>query len=178
MLDTVSGLPVHALVLHAAVVLLPLMALLTLAFTLRPRWRSGLPWVILGNLVTLGAVYATVESGEKLQSRLNAAFGRETAVDHGELGASLPYFAIALLVASVLAYLLVGRAARRGRSSADWDDTDHRPARASIPAVILAVTLVLVSGAAATAWTVRVGDSGAKAVWEDTIANTETPAGN
>jgi hypothetical protein len=44
-----------------------------------------------------------------------------------------------------------------------------------MPAVVLAVVLVVAAGGAATAWTYRVGDSGAKAVWQDTIANTEAP---
>jgi hypothetical protein len=42
-------------------------------------------------------------------------------------------------------------------------------------ATALAVVLVVGAGAAATYWTYRVGDSGAKAVWQDTIANTTAP---
>src|SRR5690349_10232626 len=102
MFDIVSGLPVHALVIHAVVVLLPLMAGVTIAFTIRPRWRPGLPWAILGNLVAFGATFVAKESGEKLQARLSAQAGQAIAADHGSLGASLPYFAIAVLVASVI----------------------------------------------------------------------------
>jgi hypothetical protein len=182
MFDTINGLPVHALVLHAAVVLLPLMALVTIAFTIRPRWRPGLPWAILGNLLALGAVYASAESGGELQARLSSQAGSVVAKDHGELGSLLPNFAIAMVVASVLAYLLVGRAGRgqpRGRRAQqqEWDTAEYGASGASLPAVILAVALVIGAGAAATAWTYRVGDSGAKAVWEDTIANTK-PAGS
>jgi hypothetical protein len=45
----------------------------------------------------------------------------------------------------------------------------------SVPAFALAVVLVIGAGGAATVWTYRVGDSGAQAVWKDTIANTKTP---
>jgi hypothetical protein len=169
MFDTFNGLPVHALVVHAVVVLLPLMALVTLAFTVRPKWRPGLPWAILGNLVALGAAYAAAESGGNLQVRLSVQAGQEIAAEHGDLGSVLPNFGIALVVSSVLAYLLVGRTGGGRRSES------RREPGASMPAVVLAVVLVVAAGGAATAWTYRVGDSGAKAVWQDTIANTEAP---
>jgi len=168
MFDIVSGLPVHALVIHAVVVLLPLMAGVTIAFTIRPRWRPGLPWAILGNLVAFGATFVAKESGEKLQARLSAQAGQAIAADHGSLGASLPYFAIAVLVASVIAWLLVGRTPSPTGDS-------HRAESTSVVAVGLAVVLVLGAGAASAFWTYRVGDSGAKAVWQDTIANTKAP---
>jgi hypothetical protein len=172
MFDTVSGLPVHALVIHAAVVLLPLMALVTIAFTVRPVWRPGLPWAILGNLVALGTAYVAKESGGKLQTRLSVLAQEQVAAEHGDLGASLPYFAVALVVASVVAYLLVGRGGqRRSAHSGTQDETSG----AFGVAAVLAVLLVVGAGAATTFWTYRVGDSGAKAVWEDTIANTDAP---
>jgi hypothetical protein len=162
--DVIAGLPVHALVVHAVVVLLPLMSLITIVFVVRPRWRRELPWAILGNAVVLAATYAAKESGEKLQSRLSAATQQPVAVKHGELGAVLPYYALALLVASVIAYLLLRR-------------TTAGDATPSTARLTLAVGLVLVAGIAATVWTYRTGDSGARQVWEDTIANTVKPAG-
>jgi uncharacterized membrane protein len=154
--DVIAGLPVHALVVHVVVVLLPLMALVTLAFTVRARWRPGLPWAILGNVLVLGACYTAKQSGEKLQARLSGGTGRPVAEWHRQLGENLPYFAIGLLIASVLAYLLT-----RGTSSK--------------LALSVAVVIVLAAGGAATVWTYRVGDSGARAVWETIIANTTAP---
>ena len=40
MFDTIDGLPVHALVVHAVVVLLPLALLGTIAIAVRPAWRA------------------------------------------------------------------------------------------------------------------------------------------
>ena len=37
--DLINGLPVHPLVVHAVVVLVPLAALGTIAIALRPAWR-------------------------------------------------------------------------------------------------------------------------------------------
>lgn len=175
MFDVINGLPVHALVVHAAVVLLPLMSLVTIAFTVRPRWRPGLPWAILGNLIAMGTAFAAAESGGQLQIRLSIQAGQEIASEHGDLGALLPNYSISLVVASVLAYLLVGRTGKRQSATGDYDDPQAQPKQASVLAVVLAVILVVTAGAVTTAWTYRVGDSGAKAVWEDTIANTRTP---
>jgi hypothetical protein len=157
MFDLFDGLPVHILVVHAVVVLVPLMAIVTIAFTLRPKWRPALGWAILGNVVATGAAVVAKEAGEKLQARLSAQVGQAVAEDHAELGDKLPYFAAALLIASVLAWILVhstGGAARVG----------------------LALVLVIVTGAGAGWWTFRTGDSGSRAVWEDTIANTKAPS--
>jgi hypothetical protein len=109
-----------------------------------------------------------------LQLRLSNQAGRPIAAEHGDLGALLPNYAIGLAVASLLAYLLVGRTARRGPSPQDWGEPRREP-RPSALATVLAVLLVVAAGAVATGWTYRVGDSGARAVWEDTIANTKTP---
>jgi hypothetical protein len=165
--DTISGLPVHALVVHAVVVLLPLLSLVTIVFVIRPRWRRELPWAILGNVLALAATFVAKQSGEKLQARLSGLTGRPVAEAHEKLATVLPYYALAQLVASVIAYLLI----RRTAASAEAPEGEQ-PSTAKLA---LAITLVLVAGVAATVWTYRVGDSGARAVWEDTIANTKAP---
>lgn len=175
MFDTITGLPVHVLVVHAVVVLVPLMTLVTVAFTLRPRWRPALGWAVLGNAGAFAAAYASAESGEALQGRLSALTGETVAAEHGDWGSSMPWFALALLVASVVSYVLLGRSKQPWSSSETWDaPSSERPAHS--PAIVaVAAVLVVVTGGAATAWTIRVGDSGARAAWEDTIANTEPP---
>jgi hypothetical protein len=167
--DTISGLPVHALVVHAVVVLLPLLSLVTFLFVARPRWRRELPWAILGNVVVLAATYVAKESGEKLQARLSAVSTQPVAEAHEKLATVLPYYALGQLVASVIAYLLIRQAAGKSQRA--------EVLQPSTAKLTIAITLVLVAGVAATVWTYRVGDSGARAVWEDTIANTKAPAG-
>jgi hypothetical protein len=167
--DTISGLPVHALVVHAVVVLLPLLSLVTIVFVIRPRWRRELPWAILGNALALAATYVAKQSGEKLQARLSGLSGQPVAEVHEKLATVLPYYALAQLVASVIAFLLIRRPSSASRHGEDEGD---QPSTAKLA---LAITLVLVAGVAATVWTYRVGDSGARAVWEDVIANTKAP---
>jgi hypothetical protein len=161
MFDLVDGLPVHALVVHVVVVLLPLMAVLSLAFVVRPRWRRGLPWAVLGNIVVVASVVTAKESGEKLQARLSALTHSEVATAHQHLADNLLWFAIAQLVASVIAWWLV----RPGRA-------DTRPAAGPLTT---ALVLTLVAGVASIAWCYRVGESGARAVWGDTVKATQSP---
>jgi uncharacterized membrane protein len=161
MFDTIHGLPVHALVVHVVVILLPLLAIVTVAFVVRPRWRRELPWAVLGNAAVVVSCFVARESGDKLQARLSGSSGQPVAEWHEHLATVLPYFAIGQLVASVIAWLLIRQRSER--------------AQASSILVALAIVITLGAGGAATAWTYRVGDSGAQAVWGDTIANTKAP---
>ena len=46
MFDQINGLPVHALVLHAAVVFVPLLALGAIVYALIARWRPRIGWAV------------------------------------------------------------------------------------------------------------------------------------
>jgi hypothetical protein len=48
--DTITGLPVHALVVHATVVLVPLLAIVTVVVALRDRLRER--YAVWGGLVS------------------------------------------------------------------------------------------------------------------------------
>jgi hypothetical protein len=146
-------LPVHALVVHAVVVGLPLMAVLSVLIAARPGWRSWLPLAVAGNVVVLGLTVVARQSGQLLQARLSGVTGSTPAADHGRQGTWLWAFAVALLIAAVLAWW----ATRLGRGIG--------------PAVVL----VTLTAAAAVGGTVVVGDSGARAVWEQTIQHTTAP---
>jgi len=150
MFDTINGLPVHALVVHAVVVLLPLMSIVTVAVALRPVWRRYAPAVVVLNAAVLVAAYVAKESGERLQGRLQQ-FDPTVAQDHSQKGALVPYVALGVLVAAVLVWL-TSRSARF---------------------VPIAVVVAVVAGATGIGWTYVVGESGARAVWEQPIANTK-----
>ena len=144
--DTVLGLPVHALVVHGVVVLLPLMAMITAVVACVPRWRSHAAWLVV--VVDAGLVAMTLvarQSGLALQTRL----GGQVAQEHAALGKNLIWFAIALFLASLVVALV-----RRSR-------------RATLGAVF-----AVVAGVFAIWWTVRVGHTGSDAVWKGIIAST------
>lgn len=160
--DTLNGLPLHPLVVHAVVVLLPLAALGVLALAVRRSWRGrfGVLVVLIAALAAAAIPLAT-ESGESLARRVGDP-GR-----HVELGNTLIWFALPLLVTAVALVWLHRRAARPAEGSAQGS----RPARRGALGVVVAVLAVVVA-AANLVQVYRVGDSGAKAVWGDTPAAT------
>jgi uncharacterized membrane protein len=79
--DLINGVPVHPLVVHAVVVLLPLACLGTLAIAVRPAWREryGLLVVACAAAATALMPVAT-SSGEALEHRVGSPG------QHAELG--------------------------------------------------------------------------------------------
>jgi Predicted membrane protein (DUF2231) len=166
--DTVLGIPVHPLVVHAVVVLAPLAAVLMVLFAVWDRFRvwSG---VLTPVAVTLSLVLSPVatQSGEALQRRLP---GNEAIAEHAELGDTLPW---ALFAAAVVAWLMWwswrrDRAASSeagGGGGAGSDSGDAGSGTRSGVSTALAVVGVLVAVGLAVDVTL-VGHSGATAVWE------------
>lgn len=71
MLDTVLGLPVHALIVHGVVVVVPLVAVAAVAVAAYGPWRRrlALPLAALALGMT-GLAWVATESGEALNERL------------------------------------------------------------------------------------------------------------
>lgn len=151
MFDLVDGLPLHPLVVHAIVVLLPLTTLGTIAIAVRPRWRQPYgPLVVTAALIVTVLCPVATSSGEQLEQRVGDP-GR-----HADLGGQLIWFALPLLVLSTALVLLARRAARESGPSG-------LPARL----VTIVAVLAVVAGGAAGFQVYRVGESGARAVWGD-----------
>ncbi len=157
MFDLVDGLPVHALVVHAVVVLLPLAALGTLAITLRPPWRLRYgPLVAAAGLATVVLVPVATASGEELEGRVGDP-GR-----HAALGDQLIWFAVPLLVLSTGIVVLELLAARGRRPGGVWFTR-------------VVAGLAVVAALAGCVQVYRVGDSGARAAWAERVASPSTP---
>jgi uncharacterized membrane protein len=158
MFDLINGLPVHPLVVHAVVVLLPLATLGTIAIAVRPAWRRsyGLLVVACTALATVMIPVAT-SSGEALEERVG------NPGEHAELGDQLIWFAIPMLVLAAALWWL-------DRRSAATDGVGT--ARSSSAGVVRAVAALAVVAALATSVQVyRVGDSGARAAWGDQVSS-------
>ncbi|MEU7841352.1 DUF2231 domain-containing protein [Micromonospora sp. NPDC049114] len=152
--DTVNGLPLHPLVVHAVVVLLPLAALGVVALAVRPSWRGrygGL--VVLITALATAAIPLATSSGESLEHRVG------DPGEHAELGDTLLWFAIPLLVAAVALFWLHRRDTRPG-------DSRRTPRALAVVVAVLAVVVAVAN----LVQVYRVGDSGAKAVWGNTPA--------
>lgn len=148
-MSTFNGLPAHALFVHFIVVLAPLTAVLAILCAVWPAARRRLVWLTLVlAAVTVVLTPLTTGAGEWLEHQV----GRSPLLHtHTELGDTMIFFAIALLVVSALVAAMHVREARGG---------------AVKPAVTWAVAAVVIAVSVATAVQVyRIGDSGAAATW-------------
>jgi hypothetical protein len=154
MLDVFAGLPVHVLVVHAAVVGVPLAAVVAVAVAVVPRWRVRFRWyAVVITAVMFVVTFIAKQSGETFNARLGQP---SVAAFHVQLGNTMHLFALVLFVASV-GVAMVHRVPGR------W------------PAII-ATVVVAAAASAAVAQVIRVGHSGSEAVWSDIVKNTRSPA--
>ncbi len=152
MLDTIFGLPVHPLIVHATVVVVPTAAVAVLLAGLWPRFRAWAGWAPLG-LALLAVVLTplSTSSGESLEARV----GRSAAVEkHAHLADGLLPWVIGLVVAAALIAFLARRTTRDG-------------GRASAPTwlPVAAAVLAVLAAAGTAQQVVRIGHSGAEASW-------------
>ncbi|HPX38196.1 MAG TPA: hypothetical protein PLH92_16060 [Mycobacterium sp.] len=155
-MSTFNGLPIHALLVHFIVVLAPLTAVLAVLCVVWPAARQRLVWLVLGlALVTAGLTPLTTESGEWLEHHIDKS---PLVEEHAELGDTMVYFALALLVAAILLTVQHVRAKR------------DRPFSAALSAAI--AVFVLIAGVATSVQVFRIGHSGATSVWDDAVGAT------
>lgn len=173
MFDTVLGLPVHALVVHAVVVLGPLTGLVAVAYAVRPVWRRvlRLPLAALA-VVTASSAVVAAESGQELEQRLvRLGIGGPTleAIGlHSERGELARNAALVLLVVALAAvFLLLPPASDPGSGDPRSPDA-ARSATPGGPAVALVTAVVLAgAGAGVVVTTALAGHTGSSAVWSD-----------
>jgi hypothetical protein len=165
-LDQINGLPGHVLLVHAVVILIPLTCLLLVlaAVSTRLRDRIGVALPALG-AVSLVLVPLTVSAGRWLQRRTGSG---PLVEKHEQLGEGLLKYAIALLVMSLVVYG-TRFAATEGREQHESDRAERASSAGAVTLTLplrLALAAVSVAVAASTVvQVVRIGDSGAEAVW-------------
>lgn len=162
----VNGLPLHVLLVHLVVVLIPVTALAVLLAAVWPEARRRLGLVIaLMGLVVIGVVPLTAAAGQWLKDRV---FGTPLIETHAALGNSLWPWSLALGLLAIATWFWYFLTETRAR--AESPQTGRRRA----VGVILAVLAVGIGGMA-TYQTVLIGESGSRAVWEGVFS--DTPAG-
>ena len=154
MFDQINGLPVHVLVLHAAVVFVPLLALGAIAYAVVPRWRSRIGWAVIAlSIVTPITCFVTKESGEKLYDRLVGQGLKGKPLDalnkHMGFGDHTFWWVLALGVVTLVMVILTSRAS-------------SLPMIASAAGSVVMIVLAVIAGY----YVYRTGDSGATAVWK------------
>ncbi|MFG2053754.1 DUF2231 domain-containing protein [Micromonospora sp. NPDC048930] len=155
-----NGLPAHALLVHAAVVLVPLLALVSVAYGVLPRWRPRLDWAVAAlAIATPIATFLATESGEELERALEQKNYPAQILDqvreHSEYGDTLRSLTFGLAAAALL-LLLVTSGYARTRKLPRW----LAPVLTGVVAVLAVFAVVYVYLA---------GDTGAQAVWGGTL---------
>jgi uncharacterized membrane protein len=149
-MTTIIGLPAHALLVHAIVVLAPLTALLEILCAFWPAARRRLVWLVLAfAVITTALTPLTTAAGNWLYDQL----GNDSAIlqTHKERGGWMIYFSVALLIVAIALAVMHWLASR-----------SENPR--TVATVVVAV-LALAVGVSSIITVVRIGDSGAHAVW-------------
>jgi len=151
-MTTISGIPAHALLVHAIVVLAPLAAFLEILCAFWPAARRRLVWLVLAlAAVTLVLTPLTTSAGEWLLQQGGPP--RPILAEHVERGEWMIYFSVAMLIVAVLLAAL------------HWAEGRSDKPRKAAAAVLAVVSLVV--GVSSIVTVVRIGDAGAQAVWGD-----------
>ena len=153
----IGGLPLHPLVVHAAVVFTPLAVLAAVVFALWPRHRWLTRWpTLLLTVAAAGSVVLARLSGEALvEARPELA---RLVADHQERANVLVPLVLGLLVVvAVGAWSLGGPSALASGAGA-------RESRVAALDKVLPALLVVVA-VAVLVMVVLTGDSGSRAVW-------------
>lgn len=157
MFDYILGLPMHVLVIHAVVVLVPLSALSVIAYVVRPGWRRVLRWPTAAGAVVSGvSAFVAAESGAALERRVALARRETTNFDllaeHTAWGDRAKIFCLVFMVLGLLALWFA------------------RPPRQDSPRGhvlgVLAGTLAVLSALAAVTTVVLAGHAGSTVVWD------------
>jgi hypothetical protein len=146
---TLDGIPLHPLVVHVVVVVLPLAGLGAMLLAVRPAWRRiyGMPVLLLA-LVSTAAVPLASETGEQLERALPP--GNPLVRVHEQRADTLLPVAIAFVVLLAIAVF-----------------ADRIAALASIRLLPGgAAVLAGISGAVVIGLVVWIGHAGATAVWQ------------
>lgn len=181
MFDQINGLPVHVLVLHAAVIFVPLLALGALVYAVVPRWRSKIGWAValLAVIAPLSTLVAKL-SGTQLYNRLIdqglSGRGKEILDDHMSFGTTTWWLSLALGVVSLVMVGLTVRTrtpersmvgATAGGSGGATLVGEAEARTTAVPKgveIVLAIAMVVLA-ALAGYYVYRTGDAGATAVW-------------
>ncbi|MGB4713176.1 MAG: cytochrome b5-like heme/steroid binding domain-containing protein [Pontimonas sp.] len=146
--DLVTGLPLHPLINHVVVVMVPLAVVTMVLVIIVPRLRRAfVPVGLVFSFLAAVSAFIAEKSGEALQSRVGSPG------EHAELGENVVPVAIGFAVVA-LVWAVVVRA--------------ENPVVRWISRALAVIVVGL--GAVLTTFTVLAGHSGAAATWEPRIA--------
>jgi hypothetical protein len=156
MLDTFQGLPVHTLIVHATVVVVPIAALTVVLAAVYPRFRTWIGWFPpVAAVASVALVQLTTMSGEKLFERFERVDGVSKDLEHHKsLAGLLIWLVIPMAVVAVAGYLV------------------HRRGDASKVVAAGVAVLAVASAGAVLVDLALIGHAGATSAWKPIVENT------
>jgi hypothetical protein len=154
-----NGLPLHVLLVHFVVVVVPVAALCTVLAAAWPAARRRLG--IITPIIALGALISvpiTTQAGEWLQARVGHT---ELVAAHAALGTTLLPWAVATFLLAAIQWFWF-----RFVTAPDAKFASRVPGKAArlvITLVLAAAVAVLAVGSVLTV--VQIGESGVRAIW-------------
>ncbi len=144
------GLPAHALLVHAIVVLAPLTAALEILCGFWPAARRRLVWLVVALAGgTLVLTPLTTDAGEWLEHQQGSI--SPILREHAERGDWMIYFSAALFVVALALAVL------------HW--LEGRSDRPRVAVTVVVAIVALLVGVSSIVTVARIGHSGAESVW-------------
>jgi hypothetical protein len=161
-----SGLPAHPLFVHVPVVLIPATIVAAIVCTIMPRWlaRYGIALAIV-SIVAMSSVFITMQAGAALRGELNLQGAAAHLISEHSQAANI----LAVVYVAFTAVLIVTFAAQRisGGMPTGLSLVDRPLGGRSMFTMLRVLLVVLSLGAGVMCF--RVGDLGAKAVWQGRV---------
>ena len=165
-LQSISGVPLHPLLVHLPVVFVPLAFIGAIVGLAVKRWRGWcLPLTAVFATLGLLGTQLAIMSGEGLEELLDE---ESRAIEaHAQLAEQARPFVFLFFVFAVLAAAAWHFVTKDGEAGADGDGGGARSAwsKALAPLLILSIF----TGALSSVWVYRTGHSGAKSAWGDVV---------
>jgi hypothetical protein len=162
-----DGLPAHPLFIHVPVILIPLSILGALACVARPLWfdRYGI-LLCLVSIAAMSSIFLAMQAGAALESALHLTGQTAHLIsEHSQAAKILAFVFVAftaILILTFSAHRIAGEMGPTGLAFAD-DILGRRSAMLVLRGLLVVLAL------AGAFMVFRVGDLGAKAVWQGRI---------
>ena len=175
MFEEILNIPAHPLLVHAAVVFVPLQIAIAFAYALVPFVRKYTTWAVLGLAVAApAAAWAAKKSGEALKNRLiNRGLTSEQILT--QINQHNDYADVAAWGSLVLGLLMLGLVAMLMRKSRGSGVTGSEVTSGGAAGggatgatvIALALTVLILGVGGVTGFYIfKAGDSGAHMVWQ------------
>jgi uncharacterized membrane protein len=166
-IDKLFNLAAHPLLVHAPIVLIPVLFLVSIAVVARPAWRQHMHWLAVALFIAAFATLLAKGSGEALQHRIGKKIADEAGLRrHADL-AEITTILVLLQFLSAAGVAIVSRLISGFRGVVSTESNTSTVSNGPLAIIRnLGLVALIVFGALATIWMVRTGHEGARVTWQ------------